>query len=182
MIKIKKTNKSLLGIKINGNICLPEENLKIFDAEFAKFLDTLNARFDGKKQLTHIEPETNIPDVEISSLNLSTRIKNALHFHNIYTLKELSKYYEEEIRDFENLGDNSYAELIAEVEKHGIHIVSCMEETQELKKTFTKKERAKLYRNGIATIEDVCQLSADDIMKILGYKPFSFLRLLKSNC
>lgn len=132
-------------------------------------------------KMTPAELGTDIPNVKISSLELSTRIKNTLHFHDIYTLKELSKYYEEEIRSFRNMGNCSYAELVAEVENYGVNIVSCMEETKELEGTFTKKERAQLCRYGIATIEDVCQLSDADIVKILGYRPRSFRILMNLN-
>lgn len=166
-------------VKINGTIRLPEESKKNFDAEFAKFLDTLNASFDGEKQITPAEDDNTIPDIAISSLELSARTKNALRHHNIFTLKELSTYYKEEILTFRNIGKHSYEELAAVVETYGVHLISCMEETKELKGICSKPERAELCRKGISTIGDVYQLSDEEIVKLLGYRGSTSHKLFK---
>lgn len=162
-----------MKIKINGNIRIQEGNLKNFEEEFMKFLNTQNARFDGETQLIREEPETDIPDVKISSLGLSARTKNALHYNHVFTIRKLSTYYEEEIRSFRNLGNNSYAELIAVLDKYNVHIASCLEKTKELKKIFSKKERAILCRNGITSIKELCKLSYADMVEVMGYRSYN---------
>ena len=184
MKKMKKVENKNMELHITVDIDLEESGLKEekVKADIINFTRRLLIIGAEKQeiglslkevsyQLTPAEPRTDIPDVKISSLELSSRIKKILHLQNIFTLKDLSTYYEEEIRYFRNMGNHSYAELVAVAETHGVHIVSCMEETKELERTFTKVERAKLCRYGIATMEDVYRLSDADIVTILGYNP-----------
>lgn len=176
-VDIDLEESGLIEEKVKADIINFTRKLLIIGAEKQEIGLSLK---EVSYQLTPVEPRTDIPDVKISSLELSSRIKKTLHFHNIYTLKDLSTYYEEEILYFRNMGNQSYAELVAVAENHGVQIVSCIEKTKELERTFTKVERAKLYRYGIATIEDVYRLTDADIVTILGYNPSSFRNLLKS--
>lgn len=66
------------------------------------------------------EEEEIVQEVSIEELGLTSRSLNALYKHNITTLSDLADMTIEEIKNINNLGAKSQAEIIEKLKEHGI--------------------------------------------------------------
>ena len=125
---------------------------------FSEFLKNRNVEFSGNIGKDFIRTGKERAVIPVDTSNLSDRLKRILYSEKVFDLGKLSTYYEEDIMNFHGLGVTGYQELFSVLKEYGIHPVSYMKETKELK-FFYRWEKRELYENNIRTLEDVYALS-----------------------
>lgn len=118
--------------------------------------------------------------IPISSLPISTRLRNGLRRNGIEYLQQVEKCTEENILRIRNIGRYSLQELINICEKYGVHIYSRNDMKDErLDPYLTPSYYDILFENGIRTKEDLINTDDEKLAEIFGVNSAMYKRLLQ---
>ena len=121
--------------------------------------------------------ETMIP---ISSLPISTRLRNGLRRNGIEYLQDVEKCTKENILRIRNIGRYSLQELKNICEQHGVQIGSCVDMKDErLDPYLTPSYYDILFENGIRTKEDLINTDDEKLAEIFDVNSAMYKRLLQ---
>ena len=117
--------------------------------------------------------------VPISSLPISTRLRNRLRRSGVEYLQQVENYTEENILKMRNIGRSSLQELKNVCEQYGVHIY-CSDDMNdsEMDLYLTPAYYDILFKNGIRTKEDLVNTDKDKLADIFGTNSAIYKRLL----
>ena len=117
--------------------------------------------------------------VPISSLPISTRLRNRLCRSGVEYLQEVENYTEENILRMRNIGRSSLQELKKVCEQYGVHIYSSDDmNDSDMNLYLTPAYYDILFKNGIRTKEDLVNTDAAKLADIFGANSTIYKRLL----
>ena len=118
--------------------------------------------------------------IPISSLPISTRLRNGLRRNGVEYLQEVENYTEENIMRIRNIGRYSLQELKNICEQYGVHIYSRNDMKDErLDPYLTPSYYDILFENGIRTKEDLINTDDEKLAEIFGVNSAMYKRLLQ---